>query len=371
MTEEEYERLTTERGDDVAQRNIGKNKILVQALDNSGSMAGAPIDALRIGAQLIGERFYGAEPRPFEQFHTFTYNENAVGFQEDTKAGYEQRLRNIRAGAGTNFMSAFRLIENLITANPNLEELVVIFITDGQDGYRHQHEYQAMSERIKAKPGLRSRFLSVGLSRDHDAVFMNRIANFGSEQGNFTFIDSRLEGWREKMSQSLLDSLEIALESFSKVRFAIKNEAEGHAEEVKAEIQYVKQNNQNQTERDQQPQQEEIQEEIKSVVEENDVNMEEENIFDILISYQGVIRQSILTDQLRLKLITQAGGEEDLSIDFETVQEPKPQLMIKAKLQFAKRRVFDCIQELQKKGQQERQAIYQQVKQIDSQIEQD
>ena len=304
MTEQEYERLTTERGDDVAQRNIGKNKILVQALDNSGSMAGAPIEALRIGAQLIGERYYGAEPRPFEQFHTFTYNENAVGFQEETKAGYENRLRNIRAGAGTNFMSAFRLIENLITANPNLEELVVIFITDGQDGYRHQHEYQAMSERIKAKPGLRSRFLSVGLSRDHDAVFMNRIANFGSEQGNFTFIDSRLEGWREKMSQSLLDSLEIALESFSKVRFAIKNEAEGHAEEVKAEIQYVKQNNQNQTERDQQPQQEEIQEEIRSVVEVNDVNMEEENIFDILISYQAVIRQSILTDQLTFKLIT-------------------------------------------------------------------
>ena len=45
--------------------------------------------------------------------------------------------------------------------------------------------------------------------------------------------------------------------------------------------------------------------------------------------------------------------------------------MIKAKLQLAKRQVFDFIQELQKKGQQERQALYQQIKQIDSQIDQD
>ena len=202
-------------------------------------------------------------------------------------------------------MSAFRLIENVITSNPNLEELVVIFITDGQDGYRHQHEYQALSERIKARPGLRSRFLAVGLSRDHDAVFMNRIANFGSEQGNFIFIDSRLEGWREKMSQSLLDSLEIALESNGKAKFSIKNEAEGHAELAKAEIQFVRKNPLNQTERDQQPQQEEI----KSVGQSNDdIDMTDEdtdvNIFDIMLSYQAVVRQSILTDQLTLKLIT-------------------------------------------------------------------
>ena len=76
----------------------------------------------------------------------------------------------------------------------------MIFITDGQDGYRRMHEYEEMSEWIKSRPGLRSRFLSVGFSRNHDAAFMNRIANFGSEQGNFIFIDRSDENWRENMN---------------------------------------------------------------------------------------------------------------------------------------------------------------------------
>ena len=88
----------------------------------------------------------------------------------------------------------------MLNANDKLEELVVIFITDGQDGYRRMHEYEEMSEWIKARPGLRSRFLSVGFSRDHDAAFMNRIANFGSEQGNFIFIDSTLAGWQNNLN---------------------------------------------------------------------------------------------------------------------------------------------------------------------------
>ena len=93
-------------------------------------------------------------------------------------------------------MSVFRMLRQLINENNNLEELVVIFITDGQDGYRRMNEYEEMSEWIKTRPGLRSRFLSVGFSRDHDAAFMNRIANFGSEQGNFIFIDRSDEDWR-------------------------------------------------------------------------------------------------------------------------------------------------------------------------------
>ena len=64
--------------------NVGKNKILIQALDNSGSMSGAPIEALKVGAALIGEKYYNAEERPFDQFHTMIYNNNVACFQEET-----------------------------------------------------------------------------------------------------------------------------------------------------------------------------------------------------------------------------------------------------------------------------------------------
>ena len=68
-------------------------------------------------------------------------------------------------------------------------------------------------------PNLKSKFLSVGFSRGHDAAFMNRISKFGNEQGNFIFIDSYEEGWRDNLNESLLESMAIALESSSKCKF--------------------------------------------------------------------------------------------------------------------------------------------------------
>ena len=57
-----------------AVRNPGQNKVLIQCLDTSGSMSGSPIEALKLGAKIIGEKYYDAEERPFEQFHIYLYN---------------------------------------------------------------------------------------------------------------------------------------------------------------------------------------------------------------------------------------------------------------------------------------------------------
>jgi uncharacterized protein with von Willebrand factor type A (vWA) domain len=188
----------TDGGNGQAAANPGKNKVLIQCLDTSGSMSGSPIEALKLGAKLIGDKYFDAEERPFEQFHTYLYNNECETLNFNDKASFNARISNIRAGGGTNFMSVFQKIEILLANNPNLEELTVMFITDGQDGYGRRNPgmnaddaYNQVKERIKARPGLKSRFLSVGFSRDHDAVFMNRIANFGTEQGNFIFIDSQ------------------------------------------------------------------------------------------------------------------------------------------------------------------------------------
>ena len=119
----------------VEQRDIGKNKILIQCLDTSGSMSGSPIEALKEGAILIGRRYYEAEQRPFEEFITMEYNSNCTDFAAANFDDYERRIRQLRAGGGTNFMNVFFKIKELLDARPNLEELVVIFITDGCDGY--------------------------------------------------------------------------------------------------------------------------------------------------------------------------------------------------------------------------------------------
>ena len=68
---------------------------------------------------------------------------------------------------------------------------------------------------------------------------MNKIANFGSDMGNFIFIDSALNGWQEDLKEALLESLDIALESAAKTKFIIKNPAQDHEETVKAEVSYI------------------------------------------------------------------------------------------------------------------------------------
>ena len=79
VEEQEYERLI-DANNAQAVPNPGRNKVLIQCLDTSGSMAGAPINALKLGAKLIGEKYYDAEARPFEQFHTFLYNNHCEEF---------------------------------------------------------------------------------------------------------------------------------------------------------------------------------------------------------------------------------------------------------------------------------------------------
>lgn len=86
---------------------------------------------------------------------------------------------------------------------------------------------------------MKSKFLSVGFSRGHDAAFMNRIANMGNEQGNFAFIDSYNDGWRDELNNSLMDQLDIALQSAAKLKFSLKNEVVGFEDESAAEVTYI------------------------------------------------------------------------------------------------------------------------------------
>jgi hypothetical protein len=37
---------------------------------------------------------------------------------------------------------------------------------------------------------MKTRFLSIGFSENHDAAFMNRIAQSGTELGNFFYVDT-------------------------------------------------------------------------------------------------------------------------------------------------------------------------------------
>ena len=213
-----------------------------------------------------------------------------------------------------------------------------------------------MSVNIKSRPNLKTKFLSVGFSRGHDAVFMNRIANFGTDIGNFIFIDSYNQGWQDNLQQSLLDSLEIALESSAKVKFAMANPPVGYEQSVPAETQYVMR----EEEEVKDPQQENAESTVQidtGAKKQGD----EDDILDILLTHQEVVKAEVLSNTLVLRLVTTT-GETDLEVEFETQHDPRPEILLQASLQFAKTRLFKHIQDLQQKTRKERLEIYQLIK---------
>lgn len=68
----------------------------------------------------------------------------------------------------------------------------------------------------------------------------------------------------------------------------------------------------------------------------------QEEIFDIDLSYQTIAETDMLTEHLSMTLLV-SGVPHNLVVEFETVQEPSPNVLMKARLQFAKKRIFDFI----------------------------
>ena len=88
---------------------------------------------------------------------------------------------------------------------------------------------------------------------------------------------------------------------------------------------------------------------------------DEDDILDILLTHQEVVKAEVLSNTLVLRLVTTT-GETDLEVEFETQHDPRPEILLQASLQFAKTRLFKHIQDLQQKTRKERLEIYQLIK---------
>ena len=58
---------------------------------------------------------------------------------------------------------------------------------------------------------------------------------------------------------------------------------------------------------------------------------EGDEIFDIVLTHQAVVKKEVLTDNLAINLTT-VMGDVNLAIEYETVQDPKPEMVLQAKL---------------------------------------
>ena len=148
---------------------------------------------------MVGKSIY--ENKEFEHFATVFYDTNANGLQPKTFEEYERAINKSSAGGGTTFGAAFDWIISFINRTKNLRDISIIFFTDGldDDGNIALDNFQNQMRQKEIK----SRFLTIGFSNDHDAVFLNKIAQAGSELGNFFFIDTSNSNYSDQVKECL------------------------------------------------------------------------------------------------------------------------------------------------------------------------
>ena len=110
-------------------------------------------------------------------------------------------------------------------------EVFILFNSDGQDSRRGLDELQNFLKDQKKHRNIQSTVYCLGLSRYHDAPFLNDIAKSGSNQGNFIYVDTDKHDFEPELIEALQNSLGMAVSMAMSKQFQIAGKMET-AEEV-------------------------------------------------------------------------------------------------------------------------------------------
>ena len=155
----------------------------------SGSMSGGPWNTLVEGAKQVAARIY--ERSEFKMFCTFFFNNAWAAMPTNNLAEFNKKIDKVIAQSKTDFVLTFKeIIAYCDKHNP--DDLTILFLTDGNDTCNKPESVQStlnkLRQYLKTKE-IASRFYTIGLSNDHDAVLLSKIAQIGSDLGNFFFVD--------------------------------------------------------------------------------------------------------------------------------------------------------------------------------------
>jgi len=90
-------------------------------------------------------------------------------------------------------------------------EVFILFNSDGQDSRHGLDELQTFLKDQRKNRNIQSTVYCLGLSRYHDAPFLNDIAKSGSNQGNFIYVDTDKQDFEPELIEALQNSLGMAV----------------------------------------------------------------------------------------------------------------------------------------------------------------
>jgi hypothetical protein len=96
-------------------------------------MSGLPMLAQKAGIQHTGKIIFGSDVSPFEHNVTLAYNHEIKKNDGEDANGYDKFIDSLQAGGSTDFKIVFQQISRLVAEWTDIEDLTVIFFTDGCD----------------------------------------------------------------------------------------------------------------------------------------------------------------------------------------------------------------------------------------------
>eukprot|EP00005_Dracoamoeba_jomungandri_P009992 CAMPEP_0174262924 /NCGR_PEP_ID=MMETSP0439-20130205/16189_1 /TAXON_ID=0 /ORGANISM="Stereomyxa ramosa, Strain Chinc5" /LENGTH=1530 /DNA_ID=CAMNT_0015347969 /DNA_START=34 /DNA_END=4626 /DNA_ORIENTATION=- len=213
----------------------GETCVFIPVIDKSGSMSGKPFEQVKTA--LLHMLYATLSNRNvFTTIIPYSSNAEKILVPRDGSAETERfklvenQIQNMRAGGGTNFSNAFKMIKNLLLGDSSKGKMVakayekgtaeyeeqrklgrqgllvkgapafvtsaiIVFLTDGCDNssIAPQRLTQVLKEELS---GWKKKLIvhTVGFSKSHDFKFLDRLRKVGTAEGIFCYADPSDDG---------------------------------------------------------------------------------------------------------------------------------------------------------------------------------
>ena len=194
---------------------FAKNNAFLMILDRSGSMSGGPWKALVEGAKQVATRIY--ELNEFKMFQTFFFNNLCTAMPTSSLVEFNDKIDKVNAQSKTDFVATFKKIISYCDKQKP-EDLTILFLTDGNDTCNKPEIVQSTLNELKQYLRVKeisSRFFTIGLSSDHDSVLLSKVAQAGSDLGNFFYVnyneDNGTRTYKDTIKECLVKTFDLGI----------------------------------------------------------------------------------------------------------------------------------------------------------------
>jgi len=205
----------------------------------------------------------------------------------------------------------------------------IIFFTDGCDTCNSMpnilKSLESLNKTMK-KAAINFKYLTIGFTGEHDAVFLNNIATSGTDLGNFFFIDTSDENYPEQIKDCLQSSLGMAKDDEDGISLVLTS-ADGTTEKL-----FLSKTIDSDDLHDiEAPQQMGQEEEVKRA----ELNYE--------FFSQNLVKDEVLKDFKGALSLPITKSVFEVDIEATLVENPSSEVLARASIQMINKLVFDAI----------------------------